>query len=214
MKIIIFSALATAFILIAGIVLGGAVGAILNDRLPGHPTDVINIILSAIPALGGVIGGGAVWGWAIARITRAGNPKRMARAGAIGFGPLMIVIAFALTFLETLIVEKNQGPQLPIHNVFTLLFVPAAAIIVGVGGFALGIGTGDRIVARKLLWRCALAGGLAFLIVNLTMDALGWRVGAPNAAERATMLTTAFLGNFAAALAGGGVIGKTLAEKK
>ncbi|MBI3741926.1 MAG: hypothetical protein HY257_09255, partial [Chloroflexi bacterium] len=102
----------------------------------------------------------------------------------------------------------------PIHNVFTLLFVPAAAIIVGVGGFALGIGTGDRIVARKLLLRCALAGGLAFLIVNLTMDALGWRVGAPNAAERATMLTTAFLGNFAAALAGGGVIGKTLAEKK
>ncbi len=214
MQVIIFSAFATAFILIAGIIVGGALGAILNERLPGHPADPANILLSAIPALGGVFAGGAVWGWAISRITRAGNRRRMAWAGAIGFGPTAIVVAFALTFFENLIVEQHQGPQLPIHNVFTMLFVPAAAIVAGVGGMALGIGVQDRAVARKLLWLCALAGGIAFLAVNLTLDALGWRVGAPGAAERATMLATAFVGNFAAALVGGGVIGKILGEQR
>lgn len=211
MRTITFSAFATAFILVAGIIAGGALGTILNERLPGHPTDLVNIFLSAIPTLGGVLTGGAVWGWTISRITRAGDQKRMAWAGAIGFGPTIILIALALTFFENLIVEQGQGPQLPIHNVFTLLFVPAAAIIAGVGGMALGIGAR---VARpsRLALLCALGGGVAFLVVNLVMDALGWRVGAPNAAERATMLVTAFFGNFAAALVGGGVIGKTLRE--
>jgi hypothetical protein len=125
----------------------------------------------------------------------------------------VILVAFALTFFENLIVEQGQGPQLPIHNVFTLLFAPAAAIIAGVGAGALGIGMRDRTLALKLLWMCALTGGVAFLLVNLGLDAMDFRVGAPGAAERATMLTTAFLGNFSAALAGGGVIGAMLGRK-
>ena len=213
MQTIIFSALATPFILIGSMILGGALGAILNERLPGHSTDLVNILLSAIPAFGGVFAGGAAWGWAISRLTRAGDAKRMAWAGALGFGPTVILVAFALTFFENLIVEQGKGPQLPIYNVFTLLFVPAAAIIAGTGAFALGIGMRDRALAMKMLWQCALAGGIAFLVVNLTLDAFGFRVGAPGAAERATMLVTALLGNFAAALVGGGVIGKILGRK-
>jgi len=210
MHAIIFGALATAFILIGSFIVGGALGAILNERLPGHLTDLVNILLSAIPAFGGVFAGGAAWGWAMSRITRAGDAKRMAWAGAIGFGPTLILVAFALTFFENLIVEQGKGPQLPIHNVFTFLFVPAAAIIAGVGAFALGIGIRDRTLALKLLWLGALMGGVAFLIVNLGLDAMGFRVGAPGAEQRATMLVTAFLGNFTAALAGGGMIGAKL----
>lgn len=213
MQTIIFSALATAFILIGSFILGGALGAILNDRLPGHPTDLVNILLSAIPALGAVIAGGAGWGWTMSRIARAGERKRMAWAGAIGFGPTLILVGLALTFFENLIVEQGKGPQLPIHNVFTLLFAPAAAIISGVGAGALGIGLRDRTLAIKLLWQCALAGGITFLAVNLTLDTFGFRVGAPGAVERATMLTTAFLGNFSAALVGGGMIGAMLGRK-
>ena len=37
--------------------------------------------------------------------------------------------------------------------------------------------------------RVGLTAGLAFLAVNLGMEALGWQVGGPGAAERATMLT-------------------------
>src|SRR5438477_464070 len=55
-----------------------------------------------------------------------------------------------------------------------------------------------------------LAGGAAFLAVDLLMDALGWRVGAPGAAEHFTMLTVMFSGDFVAALAAGAVIGLLL----
>jgi hypothetical protein len=116
MQMIIYSALATPLILIGSMILGGALGAILNDRLPGHSTDLVNILLSAIPALGGVIAGGALWGWAIARLTRTGDARRMARAGAIGFGPTVLLVALALTYFENLIVEQGQGPQLPIRQ--------------------------------------------------------------------------------------------------
>jgi len=44
------------------------------------------------------------------------------------------------------------------------------------------------------------------------MESLGWIVGAPNAAARATMLTVMSLGNIAAALAGGAVLGRSLSR--
>ncbi len=212
-RVFLLSGLATAFCLIDGMLLGGVLGAIVNERLPGHQTDVVNIILSAIPAFGGVIAGGAAWGWAISRITLAGNGARMAWAGAIGFGPTAILVALALTFFENLIVEQHQGPQLPIHNVFTMLFVPAAMIVAGIGGLAIGIGARLKQPTR-LAMMSALGGGIAFLAVNLLMDTLGWRVGAPGAAERATMLTTFFSGSFAAAVVGGGGIVVMLGSKR
>ncbi|MDX1616803.1 MAG: hypothetical protein R3300_21020 [Candidatus Promineifilaceae bacterium] len=42
---------------------------------------------------------------------------------------------------------------------------------------------------------------MAFLVVNLVMETLGWVVGAPGAAARYTMLTVMFAGNLGAALA-------------
>jgi hypothetical protein len=210
MRTIFASAVATAFILFAGIFAGIVAGAFVNDTLPGHSTDPVNLALSMIAALTAFAAGGAVWGWAMSRITRSADGRRMAWAGAIGFAPTAILVVLALTVSENLIVEQRQGPELPIHNVFTILFVPAAAIISGVGGFAMGIGARNRVAARKLAWVCAVAGGVAFLFVNLTMDALGLRVGAPGAAERATMLATALLGDLAAALVVGGMIGTVL----
>ncbi len=205
-RVFVFCGLATAFCLIGGMILGGALSAIVNERLPAHSTDAVNILLSAIPALGGVFTGGAAWGWSISRITRSGESKRMAWAGALGFGPIAILAALGLTVLESIIVEQQQGPQLPIHNVFTMLFVPASAVVSGVGGYAIAVGA--RVTqAVKLGLTIALAGGVAFLLVNLLLDSLGWRVGAPGAADRATMLITTFSGCFAAAVVGGGVMG-------
>ena len=45
------------------------------------------------------------------------------------------------------------------------------------------------------------------------MEALGWQVGGPGAAERATMLTVLFVSNLGAALAGGAMLGMTLAQR-
>ena len=67
-------------------------------------------------------------------------------------------------------------------------------------------------LARRLAWRAGLAGGAAFLAVDLLMDALGWRVGAPGAAERFTMLTVMFTGDFVAALRANGLLALTAGE--
>ena len=200
-------ALLTAVILIPGAILGLAAGGAVNQTLPGNPTDPIKLALTALSGFIGMFVGGAVWGWSISRVTRAGAGRRMAVASGIGFALTTIVVVLTLGFLEDLVVEQQRGPQLPIHNVFTLLFVPAAAIITGASGAALGFGMRDQALAGRLGWMCALGGGCAFLVVNLTLDGLGFRVGAAGAAERATMITTTLLGNLAAAMAGGAVIG-------
>jgi hypothetical protein len=62
----------------------------------------------------------------------------------------------------------------------------------------------DNALAWSLFWRVGLAAGGAFQAVNLIMQAAGWVVGAPGAAERATMLTVMGLGNIGAALGGVG----------
>lgn len=206
----IWSALVTAFVLIPGAVVGVAAGASAHENLAGHLPDPLRIALSALLTLVGMFAGGALWGWSISRITRAGRAERMALLGGIAFACTATLVAFALGSLENPIVEQQRGPQLPVHNVFTLLFAPAAAVIAGVSGAALGVGAGGRALAGRLAWTCALAAGGAFVLVDLTMDALGWRVGAPGAAERATMLTKTFLGDLAAAIAGGAVIGGVL----
>ena len=55
-----------------------------------------------------------------------------------------------------------------------------------------------------------LTASLSFLIIDLLLDTLGMRVGAPGAAERFTMLTVAFLGSTAAAFSAGAILGRLL----
>jgi hypothetical protein len=61
--------------------------------------------------------------------------------------------------------------------------------------------------------RIGVSSGSVSLAVNLGMEALGWQVGRPGAAERATMLTVLFVSNLGAALAGGAMLGMTLAQR-
>ncbi len=106
--------------------------------------------------------------------------------------------------------ERGGGPDLPVHQVFTLLFVPAAFLVAGMGGLALGLAQGDRALALRGFLSSGFTAALAFLVVDLIMDALGWRVGAPGAAARTTMLTVMMSGSLAAALAGGAATGYLL----
>ena len=214
MRFPVVSALTTALTLIGGVLLGGVAGAMVNERLPGHQGDPVNIALSLIAAAGGLVVGGAAWGWSMSRITGAGAGGRMTWAGVLGFAPAVVLAFAGLTLGEYLFVEQRILGLLPIHNIFTMLFTPAAALVTGAGGFALCIGAGRPARAVTLAAICALGGGIAFLTVNLTMDMLGWRVGAPGAEQRATMITTALLGNTAAALVGGALVGSGLLRRE
>lgn len=90
------------------------------------------------------------------------------------------------------------------------MFTPAAFLIASGGAFALGFAAQGSALAQRAGLASGLAAGATFLAVNLTLQALGWVVGAPGAAERATMLTVMFTGNFAAALVAGGVMSMML----
>jgi hypothetical protein len=207
----LLSALATAACLSGGLLLGLSAG-IAFSNLPMHiPNQTLNI-MSAILMICILFVCGAAWGVAIGKISAAANLRRMQWAGALSFAPSIILGALTLAYLERIIVERGQGPDLPVNIVFTILFVPAVFFIAGTSGLALGIAQRSLRLGLRLAAGSGLAAALAFLIVDLLMDALGWRVGAPGAAERATMLTVMLVSNLAAALAGGGALGYQLSR--
>ncbi len=208
---ILFSALATAACLFGGLLVGFAI-AIAVSNLPMHiPNQTLNII-SMMLLLSTLFIAGAAWGFAMAKIFSTQNKKRMIWAGALTFSPALLLAGLTLGTLERAIVEGGQGPDLPVHIVFTLLFVPAAFFVAGAGGLALGLAEHNLRLGLRLAAWSGLSAALGFLLVDLLMDALGWRVGAPGAAERATMLTVMMAGNLAAALAGGGILGYQLSR--
>jgi hypothetical protein len=202
----------TVATLFGGLVVGIAVGNLVFALLPGSSVTDPKVqyeLIAAIPTLLSLGVGSAAWGRGMARLGGAVPTKRMAWAGILGSAPITLVMAFSLLALEPIAVERF-GARVPIHRVFTLLFVPTAFVISCVGAFAIGIGFRDGPFARSLAWRVGLTGAAAFLVVNLLMESAGWVVGAPGAAARATMITVMSLGNLAAALAGGAVLGLQL----
>lgn len=211
-KAILHGAGITALTLLGGLLLGTAVGFYVFEALPGHSViapSALHISLAALPAFIGFLGGSAVWGVWMGRLAGIVEARRMALAGMLGFAPITLALGIGLSAVEPFVVEPISA-LFPIHRVFTLMFVPSAFLIAGLSAWAIGLGLRSRPLAWSLLWRVGGAAALAFLGVNLVMEALGWVVGGPNAAERYTMLTVMFLGNFGAALAGGAVLGWNL----
>jgi hypothetical protein len=205
----------TVVTLFGGLLVGILIGNLVFKFLPGSSVmdpQPLYAAIAAIPTLLALASGAGMWGARMARLAGETDSRRMAKAGVFGFAPITLILAFSLLGLEPIAVERF-GAQIPIHRVFTLLFVPTAFLISGVSAWAIGVGLRDRALARSLFWRVGASGALAFLTVNLVMEAAGWVVGAPGAAERATMLTVMSLGNLAAALAGGAVLGAALSRR-
>lgn len=215
MRPFIYGASITVFALFGGIVLGFVLGSVVFDVMSGHSflnPNPGHMLLAALPALAGFLAGSALWGILMGRLAHAAETRRMAVTGMLGFAPVTLTLALALQVLEPLAVDQF-GAQLPIHRLFTFFFVPTVFLIAGVSAFAVGRGLHSPPLARKLFWRVGLAAALAFVVVNLTMELLGWQVGAPDAARRFTMLTVLLAGNLAAAIVGGGVMGALLAQQ-
>ncbi len=208
------SAIITPLYLIGSFFIGALLGGLVFNGLPGHFQDATKVSLAAFPALFCVIAGGALWGRAMARLVQNGSAKRPMWAGALGYGPAVVLAAIALTVLENLIVEQQRGPQLPIHVVFTFLFVPAVFLVATIGAFVQSVALGRKSAAARIALGSGLAAGAVFLLVDLVMDAVGYRVGAPGAAERATMVTVLLTGSIAASFAAGAMMGLILTGRK
>lgn len=189
--------------------LGGFIGFI-SESLVAHATTLVRTLIAAPIAIFIMAGGSAAWGWNMAIQTGSSEKKRMASAAVLGFIPAIIILATILPIIEIALFENAANPVLPIHILYTVLFVPTTFIITGITSYALGLAHNDPQLARRLLIRSGIAGALAFLAVNTVMEFIGYQVGAPGAAGRATMITVTMLGNIGAALAGGAVLGITL----
>ena len=202
-------ALLTVSTLFGGLFIGLLLGDLVFHILPGHSLsnpDPVHVAIAATPALLGFLIGGAAWGHSIHRLVKRGERRRMALAGMLGFAPITITLAIGLSIVETL-AGRTFLAAIPIHRLFTLMFVPAAFLIAGISTWAIGKGLDDHALANWLFWRVGLASAIGFLFVNLLMEASGWVVGAPGAAARMTMVSVLFVSNTSAALVGGAVLG-------
>jgi len=150
--------------LLAGLLLGNLVFSVLPGFSVTNPK-VQNAVIAAIPTIIVFAVGSAAWGRSMGRLTGVVESKRMAWAGILGFAPITIVMGFLLFRLEPVALERF-GERLPIHRVFTLLFVPTAFIIASVSAWAIGIGLRDKALSRALAWRVGLTSAAAFLAVN------------------------------------------------
>ena len=210
-------ALLTLLTLFGGLLAGLVVGDLVFHLIPGSSIQDVklgHVAIAALPALLGFLAGGAAWGVQMGRLAGNTETRRLSLAGMLGFAPVTILLAIGLGLLEPAIVGYLGARGQPVHRVFTLLFVPSAFIIAGVSAWVIGRGLGSPKLARSLFWQVGLTAALTFLVVNLIMESLGWVIGAPNAAERATMLTVLALGIITAALTSGAVMGWKLTRKK
>lgn len=199
------SAVITAASLMGGVLAGLGIVA-LAKSLPFHAPDQTLILLMIIP----LFGGGAFWGFLLARFHGLPNTKGASIAGSLSFGVGVIGAANLLGSLERVLVQGHYLPGLPIHVIFTLLFVPATFLVATIGASAFLLVSGNRGRWFPSALAAGAAAALSFLAVDLLLDALGFRVGAPHAVERATMLTVAFLGSAGAALSAGASLGRFL----
>lgn len=200
----------TVLTLFGGLLVGLLAGDITFRLIPGSSIQNVKLghaAIAAIPALLGFLVGGAIWGVQMGRLAGSVETRRLFWAGMLGFGPASILLAAGLGMAEPTIVEYLGVHGQPIHRAFTLLFVPSAFLIAGISAWAIGKGLRDNRLAWMLSWQVGLTAAVTFMIVNLIMESLGWVVGAPGAAQRATMVTVLALGNIAAALMGGFVMG-------
>ena len=175
----------------------------LADR--GGPA-LFHLVLAVCAALGA-----AVWGRGLAA---PGRSRRATLAASAGYGLAAPLAVWSLTAAETALLGRAlAGDALPMHLAFGALFPSATALVVllTVGAFGLGAGLGSR--ALRLAGACALRAGLAFLLVVVAMDLIGFRVGAPGAEKRFTMVVVMLLGLVASTVAAGAALGRALARE-
>lgn len=155
---------------------------------------------------------GAMWARQIGRIFGWQSSIKLGLVGALGVTLPIVVAITVLGILEQDLINLSfDGWRM--HILFGLLFVPTAFLITAIGTGTLGLVIGDWHLARRLALACGLTAALTFLVVMVIFDLLGMRVGAPGAAERATMMVVTLVGMWAAALTGNATLAWVLERR-
>jgi hypothetical protein len=195
-------------------------GALALAVVVGSALDALGALLPIIVSRGAAVVAAIVvifcgirlWGRDMSRIAQRPEAAGISKYGALVFAMLLGLIGLTLGLAEPVAVRLGAQSSLRIDQVYTLLFVPATLLITSTGAYLLAKSFGDARAAVRLALMCGLASAAVFLAVDLSMDALGWRVGAPDAGRRATMIVVTTLGMICAAITAGGVIGLYLSR--
>jgi GNAT superfamily N-acetyltransferase len=209
-SIVVPAAVLTVRDLVGGLLIAVALGAAIDGI--GKPFPMVARTLAVLVAGSVLFASARIWAGDIARLDGSGNAERARRATPIALVPALVIVGLGLSLLEPVLVERATRAGIAVHVVYTLLFAPATLVVAGVGAFALGAGLYDTTVGRRLAIGAGLAAAAAFLAIDLVMNALGWRVGAPDAGKRATMVVVTAVGLLAAAISAGSAIGAMLAR--
>lgn len=210
-QFILATVLLTTVTLAGGLALGFVSANLLFESLNVHASGVVSGLVALPVLLAMLFGGGAAWGYSIARLAD-GDAKKLARTGALTYGGTVILVGIVLEMLFGLISVLGRDISLPIHVAFTIVFVPAAGVIAALCSRSLAGALGRQEVRGSLGLYSGLAAAAGFLVVNMIMLALGWQVGGPGAAERFTMIRVMLTSNVGAALAGGAAMGWVLSR--
>jgi hypothetical protein len=204
----ILGAALTMLGLVGGLMGGLIGGSFIFHGLIGKASHPLTYTLAAMVFGTSILGGSVLWGMGMGRLARSSALRRAAWASILGFVPITVLLNFGLLTIEPIAVRAD----LPVHRLFTVLFVPTAFLIAATSSLALAWALGWGRAAPALALRVGSTAALGFLAVNLGMEALGWLIGAPGAEERETMITVLIAGNLGAALAGGAMLGMTLTQ--
>ena len=148
-----------------------------------------------------------LWGRDITRLMDRTGTSAITRSGTWLLAVLFTIIALVLGLTEPFLVGRAASRGLQIHELYMLLFVTATLMLAAAGTFVLGRGLRGTTFGTRLGAVSGIAAAVAFFAVALTMDTLGWRVGAPGASKRATMVVVTLTGLLVAAIACGAVVG-------
>jgi hypothetical protein len=204
---------ALAGLLLPGSLIAAVLVLLISSQIGLDLGDALGPIIGAAFVFLFVAAGGALWGQALARIAGVTPARRLMIAGAISHGVMTVLAIIVLGRLEVEFVERGRT-TLPLHVLYSLLFVPATFIGAFVVGGALGLAMGNWQLAGRMALVGGLAAAVAFLALNVLQDLLGRRVGGPNAAATATMITVTLLCNVGAAMAMSAVIGTILSRRR
>ena len=157
--------------------------------------------------------GGLLWGAHLARVARSGHARGWAVGGALGYGLSAPLATFGASEAETYLLNSaQQGAHYPMHLAFALIFATVLLLVVGLTTLGVGVASGRGWRALSLAGVGAATAVACFLAVDFVFDLAGWRVGAPRAEERSTMLVVLATSLLAATAAAGAVVGRKLAR--
>jgi len=199
-------ALAGLYLPASFVVLFIVLSVINNARGEGNdlPTNGMLLIGFAI-----FVGGGWLWTHALIRPLRLSHASRVCAMGAISVAATTMLCILGLGKLEEYFVADGNSPM-PIHQLYTLLFVPATFLATALTAGVIGRAIGSTAFAIRLALQAGGATAFTYLVFNILQDLLGRRVGGLNAANTATMITVTLVCYIAAALTMSAVMGRIL----